>query len=101
MTKEIDACVYILTNWKHTVLYTGVTNNLYRRMQEHREKKGGKFTGKYNLNKLVYLEAPERIEDAIRREKQIKGGSREKKIDLITSFNPEWNDLYDEYFGED
>lgn len=101
MTREIEPCVYILTNWKHTVLYTGVTNNLYGRMQEHREKQGGRFTGKYNLNKLVYLEATERIEDAIAREKQIKGGSRQNKIDLITSFNPEWNDLYAEYFGED
>ena len=101
MPREIQPCVYILTNWKHTVLYTGVTNNLYRRKQEYREKKGGRFTGRYNLNKLVYLEATERIEDAIAREKQIKGGSRQKKIDLITSFNPEWNDLYDEYFGEE
>ncbi len=67
-------------------------------MQEHREKKGGKFTSRYNLNKLVFVETTERMEDAIAYEKQIKAGSRQKKIDLINSMNPDWNDLYDEIF---
>jgi len=99
MTKEIDACVYILTNWKHTVLYTGVTNNLARRMMEHKGKEGSKFTKKYNLIKLVFVEVTERIEDAIAREKQIKSWARWRKIELINSLNPDWNDLYDEYFS--
>ena len=98
MERGIEPCVYILTNWKHTVLYTGVTNNLYRRMQEHREKKGNKFSSRYNLNKLVFVETAERMEEAIAFEKQIKTGSRKKKIELINTTNPDWNDLYDEYF---
>ena len=98
MERGIEPCVYILTNWKHTVLYTGVTNNLYRRMQEHREKKGNKFSSRYNLNKLVFVETTERMEEAIAFEKQIKAGSRKKKIELINTTNPDWNDLYDEYF---
>lgn len=99
MPREIQPCVYILTNWKHTVLYTGVTNDLERRNTEHRNKIGSKFTGKYNATKLVFVEITERMEDAIAREKQIKAGSRQKKIKLINVINPEWNDLYDEYFS--
>jgi putative endonuclease len=98
MPRDIEPCVYIVTNWKNTVLYTGVTNNLFRRMQEHREKKGGKFTRRYNLSKLVYVATTERIEDAIAYEKQIKAGSRQDKIALVNSMNPDWNDLYDELF---
>ena len=88
--------VYILTNKRNTVLYTGVTNDLQRRVYEHREKLVEGFTAKYNVNKLVYYEETESIEAAIMREKQIKGGSRQKKIDLIESMNPKWEDLYEE-----
>ena len=88
--------VYILTNKGNNVLYTGVTNDLHRRVYEHREKLVEGFTAKYNVNKLVYYEETESIEAAIMREKQIKGGSRQKKIDLIESMNPKWEDLYEE-----
>lgn len=86
--------VYILTNKGHTTLYTGVTSNIVRRLYEHRNGTYMKsFTSKYALNKLVYYEVFSRIEDAIDREKQIKGGSRLKKENLIISINPNWNDL--------
>ncbi|MGD8226697.1 MAG: GIY-YIG nuclease family protein [Desulfobacteraceae bacterium] len=86
--------VYIMTNKNNTALYTGVTNDLKRRVYEHKEKIVGGFTKKYNLNKLVYYEIFEDPENAILREKQIKGGSRQRKIDLINSLNKEWQDLY-------
>jgi putative endonuclease len=88
--------VYILTNKGNNVLYTGVTNDLQRRVYEHREKLVEGFTKKYNVYKLVYFEDTESIEAAIKREKQLKGGSRRKKIDLIESMNPKWEDLYEE-----
>jgi len=75
-------------------LYTGVTNNLLRRVYEHKEKLADSFTKKYNINKLVYYEVFNDIKFAIAREKQIKGGSRQKKIDLIDDFNKDWEDLY-------
>jgi len=84
-----------MTNKNDTVLYTGVTNNLVRRVYEHKEKIIKGFTSRYNINKLVFFEETKNIEDAIKREKQIKAGSRQKKIDLINSINPEWKDLYD------
>jgi putative endonuclease len=87
--------IYITTNRENTVLYTGVTNNLRRRGYEHKEKLVKGFTKKYNITKLVYCEVFDRIEDAIMREKQIKGGSRQKKIDLINSMNKDWRDLYE------
>ncbi|MBI9044804.1 MAG: GIY-YIG nuclease family protein [Anaerolineaceae bacterium] len=90
--------IYIMTNFHHTVLYTGVTNNLYRRVLEHRSGKGSKFTKKYNIFRLVYYEFCDDITIAIEREKQIKAGSRQKKINLVNDLNPEWNDLYDELF---
>lgn len=90
--------VYILTNPHHTVLYTGVTNNIYRRTDEHKGKTFKAFTNKYNANILVYYEIFTDIGYAIEREKQIKAGSRQKKIDLINDFNPEWNDLSEEFF---
>jgi putative endonuclease len=90
-------CVYIMANVHNTVLYTGVTNDLQRRDLEHKEGKGG-FTKKYNLTKLVYFEYGDDVNAAIMREKQIKAGSRQKKIDLITSMNENWKDLFDEYF---
>lgn len=86
-------CVYIMTNKNNTVLYTGVTNNLTRRVFEHKEKLVRGFTQRYNATKLVYYEASESVYSAIAREKQIKAGSRRKKIDLINSMNPEWRDL--------
>ena len=86
--------VYILTNHGHTTLYTGVTSNIVRRLCEHRTGKyKNSFTSKYAVTKLVYYEVFLRIEDAIDREKQIKGGSRLKKENLIISINPNWNDL--------
>ena len=83
-----------MTNKRNTVLYTGVTNNLIRRVYEHKEKMIDGFTKKYNITKLVYYEVLEDIEAAISREKQIKSGSRQKKIDLINNFNRQWKDLY-------
>ena len=87
-----------MTNVHNTVLYTGVTNNLQRRVLEHRAGKGSAFTKKYNMSKLVYFECGDDINAAIFREKQIKAGSRQKKIELVNSINPEWNDLFEEYF---
>jgi putative endonuclease len=89
-------CVYIMTNAHHTVLYTGVTNDLARRVYEHRNGLGGIFTKKYNIRKLVYYEIGNDVHSTIAREKQIKGGSRKRKIELINSLNPEWKDLYEE-----
>jgi putative endonuclease len=86
--------VYILTNYTNKVLYIGVTNDLVRRIYEHKNKLVKGFTEKYNVNKLVYYEATESIVSAIEREKQLKGGSRQKKIDLIEKLNPQWEDLY-------
>jgi putative endonuclease len=88
--------VYIMTNKTNTVLYTGVTNNLPRRVYEHKEKIGSKFTARYNVNKLVYYEVFQDAYSAIAREKQIKAGSRKKKLDLINGMNPDWRDLSDE-----
>lgn len=92
----MDQQYYIMTNIGNNVLYTGVTNNLKRRVFEHKEKLVEGFTKKYNIVKLVYYEIFEDIENAILREKQIKGGSRQKKIDLINSMNRDWKDLYEE-----
>jgi putative endonuclease len=92
-------CVYIMTNAHNTVLYTGVTNELQRRVLEHRTGKGSGFTKKYNVKKLDYVESGDDINSAIAREKQIKAGSRRKKVELIESVNPEWKDLFEEYFG--
>lgn len=86
--------VYILTNVTNRVLYVGVTNNLLRRVYEHREKLVDGFTATYHVNKLVYFEIFEDIREAIKREKQIKGGSREKKLKLIEQKNPLFEDLY-------
>ena len=77
-----------------TTLYVGVTNDLIRRAYEHKEKLADGFTKKYNIVKLVYYEIFENIENAILREKQIKAGSRQKKLQLINSMNREWHDLY-------
>ena len=85
----------------NTALYTGVTNDLRRRVLEHRANRGSLFTRKYKLYKLVYFEAGNNIRSAISRKKQIKGGSRDKKIELINSINPSWDDLFDKYYEKD
>ncbi|WP_208854502.1 GIY-YIG nuclease family protein [Vreelandella boliviensis] len=85
--------VYMLTNRTHRVLYIGVTNNLERRLYEHRQGLMPGFTKKYRCHKLVWLEESNSIEDAIRREKQLKAGSRQRKNALIDSLNPEWDEL--------
>lgn len=93
---ERGGYIYILTNKNHTVLYTGVTSNLANRLYEHRAGfYKNSFTSKYNVFQLVYFEEFLSIEEAIAREKQIKAGSRRKKMDLINGFNPEWKDLSD------
>jgi putative endonuclease len=84
--------IYIMTNNSRT-LYTGVTNNLERRIMEHRQKLVSGFTAKYNISKLVYYEVTDNVYSAISREKEIKGWLRAKKIKLIESQNPEWRDL--------
>ena len=86
-------CIYIMTNKINTVFYTGVTSNLLKRIYEHKNKVVDGFTKRYNITKLVYYEVFDSPETAIQREKQIKGGSRKKKIDLIKSINPEFEDL--------
>ena len=85
--------VYILANKYKGTLYTGVTSNLARRIWEHRNNVVPGFTQKYRVHRLVYYELFEVMYDAISREKQLKAGSRKKKIALIESLNPEWNDL--------
>jgi putative endonuclease len=86
--------IYIMANDNNTVLYSGVTSDLKSRVKAHKEKlRQGSFTSRYNIRKLVYFECIDTIGDAIKREKQLKGGSRKKKIDLINSMNPEWHDL--------
>lgn len=84
-----------MTSQQNTVLYTGVTNNLIRRVWEHKEKIYKGFTAKYNVSKLVYFEEYPEITAAIAREKQIKGGSRQDKVDLVNALNPAWQDLYE------
>ena len=91
--KERQYFVYILTNERHTVLYTGVTNNIARRLEEHRSKVVSGFTKKYNVGKLVYVETHTTPSEAIAHEKRIKGGSRAKKFLLIERTNPDWKDL--------
>jgi putative endonuclease len=86
--------VYIMTNRHHTVLYTGVTNDIVRGVFQHREKTIPGFTSRYNVDKLVFYEETSDVLAAIAREKQIKGGSRRKKIALIEGMNPMWRDLY-------
>ena len=96
MTVGKEFCVYIMTNIHNTVLYTGVTNNLARRVYEHKNGLGSTFVKKYNVHKLIYYEVGDNIQSVLAREKQIKGGSRQKKINLIKSLNPEWKDLFEE-----
>ena len=90
-----EPAVYIVTNERNGTLYTGVTSDLSARIYQHKTGQGSAFTKKYACNLLVYYEFYGTMPDAIEREKKIKGASRTKKITLIESLNPEWNDLYD------
>ena len=93
--------IYILTNKNNTTLYIGVTSNLPKRILEHKQNIYEKsFSKRYNLHKLVYWESFQEIGEAIGREKQLKGGSRQKKINLINQLNPEWKDLYEDIVEE-
>ncbi|ARG97811.1 GIY-YIG nuclease family protein [Legionella micdadei] len=87
--------IYLLTNKYKNVLYTGITNNLIRRVYEHKHKLQQGFTQKYNVDRLVYYEIFTDIKEAITREKQIKGWARCKKNTLIETINPDWKDLYE------
>jgi putative endonuclease len=86
--------IYLLTNKPHGTLYTGVTSNLVKRIGEHKNKVIRGYSARYNLTRLVYFELFDEMCEAISREKQIKAGSRGKKLELIESINPEWKDLY-------
>lgn len=88
--------VYILTNQYNSVLYIGVTNNIKRRLLEHREHKNKGFTNKYDVLKVVRVEIFNKITDAITREKELKGWTRDKKLALIKEENPNFNDLYND-----
>lgn len=99
--KKHEYFIYILTNKNNSVLYTGVTNNLERRIYEHKNGKGSIFTKKYNCSKLVYYEEFQWIQDAIAREKQIKAGSRQKKLELIKTINNDWVDLSCDWYDKD
>ena len=92
---ESQFCVYIMTDEQHTLLYTGRTGNLKRRVAQHRSGNGGVFTRCHNLVKLVYFELTEGDAAARQREKQIKGSSKKKRLSLINQINPSWDDLYD------
>ena len=88
--------VYILANKVNTVIYIGITNDIKRRIYEHKNKVVEGFTKKYNINKLVYYEVFDDSYNAITREKQLKGWIRAKKDELVNSINPDWKDLYEE-----
>ena len=92
----VEYYIYIMTNQYHTTLYMGMTKNLYHRVKQHQLGKGGKFISKNQLTKLVQYEVFDYVYDALEREKQIKGGSRQKKIDLVNEMNPAWLDLFEQ-----
>ena len=96
MPAENHYFVYLLTNWNHRVIYVGVTNDLSRRLYEHKNKPFKGFTEKYNVSKLVYFEETNDVQSALAREKEIKRWRREKKDALVVSVNPEWKDLEEE-----
>ena len=85
--------VYILTNWNNKVMYVGMTNNIERRILEHKNKLIGGFTKKYNVTKLVYYEVFDDVKRCIEREKEIKGWRREKKNKLVEKVNPKWKEI--------
>ena len=93
MTREHHYFVYLLTNWNNKVMYIGMTNDLVRRVYEHKTKAVKGFTEKYNVNRLVYFEETSDVHAAIAREKEIKKWRREKKNALVIQANPEWRDL--------
>ncbi|GAA0877218.1 GIY-YIG nuclease family protein [Algoriphagus jejuensis] len=94
---KMGGAVYIMTNKNNTTLYIGVTEELIKRVYEHKSRiDSTSFTYKYNLDKLVYYEFFHSVEEAIPREKQLKAGNREKKLKLINSINPGWKDLWEE-----
>ncbi len=93
---EKQNAIYIMTNYLNSTFYIGVTNNLLRRVIEHKQEINEGFTSKYNLNKLVYFELTSSIEDALKREKQLKNWKRDWKIDLIKKTNPSFKDLSEE-----
>jgi putative endonuclease len=94
--EEKQFYIYIMTNQNNTVLYTGVTSDIQARVYQHKAKIVRSFTSRYNIDKLVYYEELPDAIIAIKREKQIKGGSRQKKLDLINLLNPTWRDLYND-----
>ena len=96
MNKQRYSYIYILFNKRNGTLYTGVTSDLVKRVYEHKSKVADSFTQKYDIDKLGYYEVFEDMTEAIKREKQIKGGSRKNKLKLIESINPEWKDLYND-----
>ena len=99
MKKQHDYFIYIMTNKNNTVLYTGVTSNLIGRVWQHKNKSyNDSFTAKYNINKLVYHENFQYIQDAIAAEKRIKAGSRKKKDELIAKQNKNWEDLSEDWY---
>jgi putative endonuclease len=93
MPKDRKYYIYLITNWNNKVMYVGVTNNLEKRIYEHKNKLVKGFTEKYNINKLVYFEETEDVISAIEREKEIKKWRREKKNQLVNLVNPDWRDL--------
>ncbi len=97
--KVYGGYVYIVTNQTNSTLYTGMTSSLYSRIWQHKHGQGGKFTTKYKCSKLVYFEIIDSIEGAIRREKTIKGYSRQWKVNLINKINPKWRDLFNDIVG--
>jgi putative endonuclease len=96
--KDYNYYIYIISNWNNKVIYIGMTNDLERRIYEHKNKIFEGFSKKYNLNKLVFYEYTNDVNAAILREKEIKKWRREKKNKLIESMNPEWKDLAVEIF---
>jgi putative endonuclease len=91
--------IYIMSNKENGTLYIGVTSDLVKRIYEHKSNIACDFTKRYNCKTLVYYEMHDTMEYATLREKQLKAGSREKKINLIVSMNPNWNDLYESIIG--
>ena len=92
--QQRNPAIYIMTNKRNGTIYTGVTSDLIKRVHEHKQGSAPGFTRSYNCNLLVYYEQCDSMLGAIEREKQIKGGSRKKKLALIESINPDWQDLY-------
>ena len=93
----MNYCVYILTNKSNRVMYIGVTNNLERRIYEHKQELVEGFTKRYHVNKLVYFETTTDVRSAIEREKQLKGWRRARKNELVETLNPEWLDLSEDW----